>query len=76
MRSTRSRSSAVALAVARRHLDVDDFEVDETDLAGLAVWCPKEALRAALMAAFNAGKRARPARRKGLNRRTPGHRPP
>jgi hypothetical protein len=63
------RSSEIALSVARRHLDVEDFEVDDTDLAGLAVWCPKEALRAALMAAFRAGKRAAQPRPIGGSRR-------
>jgi hypothetical protein len=37
------RSSEIALSIARRYLDVEDFEVDDSDLAGLAVWCPKEA---------------------------------
>ena len=53
----------VALSIARKFLDVEDFEVDATDLAGLAVWCPKESLRAALMAAF------RPVSRPGSPRR-------
>ena len=68
------RSSEIALSIARRYLDVEDFEVDDTDLAGLAVWCPKEALRGALMAAFRAGKRAAQPRPVGRNR--PGSRRP
>lgn len=64
------RTSEVALSIARRFLDIEDFEVDATDLAGLAVWCPKESLRAALMAAFRAGKRAGPPRRRAPFRRT------
>lgn len=64
------RSSEVALSIARRFLDIEDFEVDATDLAGLAVWCPKDSLRAALMAAFRAGKRARHPRRRAPIRRT------
>ena len=64
------RSSEVALSIARRFLDIEDFEVDATDLAGLAVWCPKESLRAALMAAFRAGKRAGYPRRRAPIRRT------
>ena len=64
------RSSEVALSIARRFLDIEDFEVDATDLAGLAVWCPKESLRAALMAAFRAGKRAGSPRRRAPIRRT------
>ena len=64
------RTSEVALSVARRFLDIEDFEVDSTDLAGLAVWCPKESLRAALMAAFRAGKRAGHPRRRAPIRRT------
>lgn len=63
-------TSEVALSIARRFLDVEDFEVDATDLAGLAVWCPKESLRAALMAAFRAGKRAGHPRRRAPMRRT------
>lgn len=64
------RTSGVALSIARRFLDVEDFEVDATDLAGLAVWCPKESLRAALMAAFRAGKRAGSPRRRAPIRST------
>lgn len=64
------RSSEVAISVARRFLDIEDFEVDATDLAGLAVWCPKESLRAALMAAFRAGKRAGYPRRRAPIRST------
>ncbi len=66
------RSSEVALSIARRFLDVEDFEVDATDLAGLAVWCPKESLRAALMAAFRAGRRAGHPRRRAPNWRNSG----
>ena len=66
------RSSEVALFIARRFLDIEDFEVDATDLAGLAVWCPKESLRAALMAAFRAGKRAGHPRRRAPIRRNSG----
>lgn len=62
------RSSEVALSIARRFLDIEDFEVDATDLAGLAVWCPKDSLRAALMAAFRAGRRAGHPRRRAPNR--------
>ena len=65
-----SRTSEVALSVARRFLDIEDFEVDATDLAGLAVWCPKESLRAALMAAFRAGKRVGSPRRRAPIRST------
>ena len=64
------RTSEVALSIARRFLDIEDFEVDATDLAGLAVWCPKESLRAALMAAFRAGKRAGYPRRRAPIRST------
>lgn len=64
------RTSEVALSVARRFLDIEDFEVDATDLAGLAVWCPKDSLRAALMAAFRAGRRARDPRRRAPIRST------
>ena len=66
------RSSEIALSIARRFFDVEDFEVDATDLAGLAVWCPKDSLRAALMAAFRAGKRAGQPRQRGPNRRSSG----
>ena len=66
------RSSEIALSIARRFLDIEDFEVDPTDLAGLAVWCPKDSLRAALMAAFRAGKRAGHPRQSGPNRRSSG----
>ena len=67
-----TRNSEIALSIARRFLDVEDFEVDATDVAGLAVWCPKDSLRAALMAAFRAGKRAGHPRQRGLNRRSSG----
>jgi hypothetical protein len=66
------RSSEIALSIARRFLDIEDFEVDATDLAGLAVWCPKDSLRAALMAAFRAGRRAGHPRQRGPNRRSSG----
>ena len=66
------RSSEVALSIARRFLDIEDFEVDATDLAGLAVWCPKDSLRAALMAAFRAGRQACHPRQRGPNRRSSG----
>lgn len=66
------RSSEIALSIARRFLDIEDFEVDATDLAGLAVWCPKDSLRAALMAAFRAGRRAGHPRRRAPNRRNSG----
>lgn len=66
------RSSEIALSIARRFLDIEDFEVDATDLAGLAVWCPKYSLRAALMAAFRAGRRAGFPRQRGPNRRSSG----
>ncbi len=68
------RSSEIALSIARRFFDVEDFEVDATDLAGLAVWCPKDSLRAALMAAFRAGKRPGHPRQRGPNRRSSGRR--
>jgi hypothetical protein len=66
------RSSEIALSIARRYLDVEGFEVDDSDLAGLAVWCPKDSLRAALMAAFRAGRRAGHPLERGPNRRSSG----
>jgi hypothetical protein len=66
------RSSEIALSIARRFLDIEDFEVDATDLAGLAVWCPRDSLRAALMAAFRAGRRAGHPRQRGPNWRNSG----